>query len=82
MFPTAKGNETINNIFTEMEEDVTPYHTKGQAQKEKEITLYQDDEQDQRMIVGQQGPEYTLQGYWNLAHEAQTLVDKVNQDYD
>jgi hypothetical protein len=31
MFPTAKGNETINNIFTEMEEDVTPYHTKGQA---------------------------------------------------
>jgi hypothetical protein len=44
--------------------------------------LYQDDEQDQRMIVGQQGPEYTLQGYWNLAHEAQTLVDKVDQDYD
>jgi hypothetical protein len=29
------------------------------------------------MIVGQQGLEYTLQGYWNLAHEAQTLVDEA-----
>ncbi len=35
MFPIAKGNETINNLFTMMEEDVTPYHTKGQVHKEE-----------------------------------------------
>jgi hypothetical protein len=35
MFPIAKGNETINNLFIMMEEDVTPYHTKGQVHKEK-----------------------------------------------
>jgi len=40
MFPIAKGNETINNLFIMMEEDVTLDHTKGQAHKEKEITMY------------------------------------------
>ncbi len=75
MFPIAKGNETINNLFIMMEEDVTLDHTKGQAHKEKEITMYQDEEQYQRIIVGKQGPKYIVQGYWNLAHEAQTLVD-------
>ncbi len=58
-----------------MEEDVTLDHSKGQAHKEKKITMYQDEEQYQRIIVGQQGPKYIVQGYWNLAHEAQTLVD-------
>jgi hypothetical protein len=35
MFPIGKGNETIDNLFTMMEKDVTPYHTKGQVHKGK-----------------------------------------------
>jgi len=38
--------------------------------KENESFYYQDKEHDQRKNVEQQGPEYTLQDYWNLAHEA------------
>jgi hypothetical protein len=36
---TAKGIETINNLFTVMEGDTTPHHSKVQAQKGKEIIL-------------------------------------------
>jgi len=53
MFPTTKVNETINNLLIMMEEDVTLNHTRGQAHKEKKFTMYQDEEQYQRMIVGQ-----------------------------
>jgi hypothetical protein len=49
----TKGIETINNLFTMMEGDTTQDHTKVQAKKGKEITLYQDDEQDQRKNVEQ-----------------------------
>jgi hypothetical protein len=52
--PTTKGNETINNLFTLItKEDATLDHTKGQTQKGKYIIIYQDEEQDQRMLVKQ-----------------------------
>jgi hypothetical protein len=35
MSSTTKGIETINNLFTVMEGDTTPNHTKVQAQKGK-----------------------------------------------
>ncbi len=77
MFSTIQGGEAINNLFIIMEMDATLDHTKDQTQKGKEITLYQDEEQDQRKNFEQQGPKYIPQGYWNMAHEAQTLVDKA-----
>jgi len=53
-----------------MEVDVTLDHIEDQTQKGKEITLYENEEQDQRKNFEQQGPKYTPQSYWNLAHEA------------
>jgi len=48
------------------------HHTalRSKFRKENESICYQNEEHDQRMNVEQQGPEYTLQDYWNLAHEA------------
>jgi len=40
MSSITKGIETINNLFTVMEGDKTPYHIKVQAQKGKKIVLY------------------------------------------
>ncbi len=77
MSSIAQGGEAINNLFIVMEVDATLDHIEDQTQKGNEITLYQDEEQDQRKNFEQQGPKYIPQGYWNLAHEAQTLVDKA-----